>query len=310
MRRCLLAFMLVLGAVGGLAPAARAETDPVSTWYQQVAEWRLCVRGVISLGGTIDAARTQCGAEPTPPADARLERFRQAIKDWRACVREQLAKGVHGAELRAACPMPMLADFGLPKPPEPPKPAWVEPYRQAHKAWEDCLHAQREAGHTIDEARAACGPEPTPDQFGGPGKHTEPRRTDDEPKPPVTTTVAPGDRELAMRAFRVCVELQVKAGAAIQVAYQACKEKLPPGVEPPIIKERPIEPPTVTEPKRNETPTSVPPTTVPPATMSEVAARFRRCIEERTQQGLSPAQGYASCVASAPAGFVPPPAPG
>jgi hypothetical protein len=305
MRRCLLAFMLVLGAVGGLTPAARADTDPVSTWYQQVAEWRVCVRGAISGGLTIDAARTQCGPEPRPPADPRLERFRQAIKDWRLCVREQLAKGVRGVALRAACPMPMLADFGLPKPPEPPTPAWVEPYRRAHKAWEDCLHAQREAGHTIDEARATCGPEPTPDQFGGPVKHTEPRRTDDETKPPVTTTVAPGDRELAMRAFRVCVELQVKAGATIQVAYQACKEKLPPGAELPPIKERPAEPPTVTEPKRIETPTSVPSTTVP-----DVAARFRRCLEERTQQGLTPDQGYASCVAGAPAGFVPPPAPG
>ena len=121
MRRCLLAFMLVLAAVGGLVPAARADTDPVSTWYQQVTEWRGCIRGVIAVGGTIDAARTKCGARPEPPADPRLERFRQAIKVWRICIREQLAKGVHGDALRVACPMPMLADFGLPKPPEPPK---------------------------------------------------------------------------------------------------------------------------------------------------------------------------------------------
>jgi hypothetical protein len=200
----------------------------------------------------------------------------------------------------------MLADFGLPKPPEPPKPAWVEPYRRAHKAWEDCLHAQREAGHTIDEARAACGPEPTPDQFGGPVKHSEPRRNDDEAKPP-TTTVAPGDRELAMRAFRVCVEREVQTGAPLRVAYQTCKDKLPPGVEPPVIKERPIEPPKppVTEPKREEPRATVPPTTVPDA-----AARFRRCIEERTQQGQTPDQAYALCLANAPDGFVPPPAPG
>jgi hypothetical protein len=300
MRRCLLAFMLVLGAVGGLAPAARADTDPVSTWYQQVAEWRACVRGVISMGGTIDVARTQCGAEPKPPADPRLERFRQAIKDWRVCIREQLAKGVHGDALRAACPMPMLADFGLPKPPEPPKPAWVEPYRRAHKAWEDCLHAQREAGHTIDEARAACGPEPTPDQFGGPLKHSEPRRNDDEAKPPVTT-VAPGDRELAMKSFRVCVELQVKAGTAIRVAFEACKDKLPPGVGlPPIppVKEPRPEPPAPPVPEsKPDTPTSVP--------VSEVVARFRRCLEDR--KAMPPDEGYALCLAAAPAGFVPPP---
>jgi hypothetical protein len=100
------------------------------------------------------------------------------------------------------------------------------------------------------------------------------------------------------------VEGQLKAGATTAVAFQACKGKLPQGVELPVIKDlRPTEPPTppVTQPKHGTT------TTQP---VLDVAARFRRCVEERAQQGLTPDQGYASCVAGAPAGFVPPPAPG
>jgi len=269
MRRTLVAVAAMLGSLAGFAGTAHATTtDPVSAWYQQVAQWRSCVNGVVQGDGTLADARNQCGERPKPPVDPRIDAFRKAIEAWKQCVRSHHEAGLSGDALFAACPRPKPSDFGLPTPPPPPVPEWVAKYRAALEAWRTCIRTDIAAGKTEAEAKAHCGLPPQPQDFGAP-----PRPDGKGPKPE------------PLAAFRLCVEQHVKAGATLAAAYEACRPMLPDGVNPP-----PLPPPS-------------PPKTEPTVPTDP----FVRCVHAKMEAGVGGADAEAACRIEFPKPLPPPP---
>jgi hypothetical protein len=265
MRKTLVLATAVLTALvgfGGVAYAASSATapttDPVTAWYQQVAQWRSCVVGVVKAGGSLADAKSQCGDRPERPSDPRLVEFRKAIEAWKQCVRTRHEAGLTGDALRKACPPPKPSDFGLPNPPLPPLPEWVARYRAALDKWRSCLRSEIASGKSEADAKADCGMPPKPQDFGA----------------PVPTPVP-----LPLAAFRQCVEKDVKSGATLAAAYEACKALLPPSVLPPPLPLPPVSVPLITLPPIRPIPLPIDPL----------------CIKEKVAAGLSPADAEAAC---------------